>query len=125
MGRKPCGECRATFASSKWDTPADRERKKHGPPCAACLPRLHPDNATAYAIYLQCSGQLILSPMGGALDISIPAVKIVMDLKGIPDQDQDEILEQVQTLAGRVIREQALAAEARREADKRDRTGRR
>lgn len=63
--------------------------------------------------------------MGGAVDISIPAVKIVMDLKRIPGRDQDEILEQVQALAGRVIREQALAAEARREADKRDRTGRR
>ena len=59
--------------------------------------------------------------MGGAIDINILAVACVMDRKGIPLEDQDELLEQVQQLAGVVLRERAAEAEARREADSRDR----
>jgi DNA mismatch repair protein MutH len=59
--------------------------------------------------------------MGGAIDINILAVACVMDRKGIPLEDQDELLEQVQQLAGVVLRERAAEAEARREADNTDR----
>ena len=72
---------------------------------------------------MRCAGQVIVGPMGDRIDINVLAVKTIMDLEGVGNQA--EVMEQVQTLAGLVFREQALAAEARREADKRDRTGRR
>ncbi|HML56579.1 MAG TPA: DUF1799 domain-containing protein [Solidesulfovibrio magneticus] len=82
---------------------------------------MHPANALAADLYARCAGQLIVAPMGGAVDINILAVACVMDRKGIPLEDQDELLEQVQQLAGVVLRERAAEAEARREADSRDR----
>jgi hypothetical protein len=59
--------------------------------------------------------------MGGAIDINILAVACVMDRKGIPLEDQDELMEQVQQLAGVVLRERAAEAERKREADNTDR----
>lgn len=59
--------------------------------------------------------------MGGAIDINILAVKCVMDLKRVPIEDQDELMEQVQQLAGVVLRERAAEAERKREADNADR----
>ena len=59
--------------------------------------------------------------MGGAIDINILAVACVMDRKGIPLEDQDELMEQVQQLAGVVLRERATEAERKREADNTDR----
>lgn len=121
MGRSSCDDCRTAYAPTRWDTPAEREKKKNGPPCATCRPSVHPDNATAHAMYQRCSGQLIYAPMGGAVDINILAVKCVMDLKRITERDQDEILEQVQALAGVIIYERAKDAERRREDKERNR----
>ena len=109
------------FAPSRWDTPADRERKRPGPPCRTCCPELHADNARAYALYARCAGQLIVGPMGEPIDINVLAVACVMDRQGIPLAEQDELLEQVQRLSGVVLREKAAEAERKRETDGRDR----
>jgi hypothetical protein len=50
-------------------------------------------NDDALAMYRFCSGQLIIAPMGGAIDINILAVKAVMDLYGI--KEQTDCLERV------------------------------
>ncbi len=84
---------------------------------------MHRDNAIACRVYLRCARQLIVGPMGGAIDINLQAVELVMHREGIPEGDRNEVMEQVHTLAGIVIREQAAEAEARREAE-RDKRGR-
>lgn len=123
MGRSSCEDCRRAFEPTRWDTPAEKKKKAGGPPCAACRPETHPDNATACRIYLRCARQLIVGPMGGAIDINLQAVELVMHREGIPESDRNEVMEQVHTLAGIVIREQAAEAEAKREAE-RDKQGR-
>jgi hypothetical protein len=46
---------------------------------------LHEDNQDAAAIYLLCRRQVI-SLEGQPVDLSIPAVKIAMDLHGVVEQ---------------------------------------
>lgn len=57
------------------------------PDCAACMPvDLNQENMLPFAIYQQCRSQMIMGGMSGeAVDISIPAVKIVMDFHGVGD----------------------------------------
>ena len=47
---------------------------------------LLPENREAATIYMLTRNQIILAPSGHAIDISIPAVKIAMDLHGVVDQ---------------------------------------
>ena len=74
-----CDQCRAVKA--KRDPPEK-------PPCDTCWVDLMPENADAAKIYMVTQGQTIAAGMGQAIDISIPAIKIVMDLYpgGIKDQ---------------------------------------
>lgn len=117
MDHKPCEECRRAFAITRRDTPAERERKKNGPPCASCRPEVHPYNAEACRIYMRCAGQLVVGPMGAPLDINVLAVKCIMDLEGTANQG--EVMEQVQHLAGIVLHEQARERERRAEEKQR------
>ncbi|MGD9643918.1 MAG: hypothetical protein AB7V08_14415 [Elusimicrobiales bacterium] len=119
MGHLPCEECRRAYAITKWDTPAEREHKKAGPPCAACRPEVHPYNAEASSLYMRCAGQLIVGPMGAPLDINVLAVKCIMDLEGTANQA--EVMQQVQHIAGIVLHEQAKERERRAEDKQRER----
>lgn len=85
MDRLPCEECRAAFASSRWDTAEDRARKAPGPPCATCRPTLLPGNMEAFEVFNQCDGQWIMG-LDGAVALSIPAVATVMELEGVRDR---------------------------------------
>ena len=51
------------------------------PDCMACMPvELRPENTIPFQVYQQVRGQLIVAGMDGTpIDVSIPAVKIVMD----------------------------------------------
>lgn len=89
----PCDECKAAFLPNHWDTAEDRKRKEPGPPCTTCKPGDVGINDDALMIYQICSGQVIIAPMGGAIDINILAVKTAMDLYQI--EDQKECLEKV------------------------------
>jgi len=89
----PCEECKAVFLPNHWDTAEDKKRKAPGPPCDTCKPEYLEINADAIQIYQICSGQLIMAPMGGPIDINILAVKTAMDLYEI--EDQKECLEKV------------------------------
>lgn len=53
----------------------------------ACMPvELRPENAIPFQVYQQVRGQLIMAGMDGTpIDVSIPAVKIVMDFHGVGD----------------------------------------
>ena len=82
----PCDECKAAYLPNHWDTAEDKKRKAKGPACATCIPDQREANEDATMIYRICSGQLIISPMGGAIDINILAVKTAMDLYQIEDQ---------------------------------------
>jgi hypothetical protein len=55
-------------------------------PCGTCKPILLPENQEAVSVYFFTRNQLITAGMGTVIDISIPAVKIVMDLYGVEDQ---------------------------------------
>ena len=81
-----CEECRAAFLPNVWDTEADKIRKKAGPPCATCLPKMYEDNTEALDIYKVCSSQLIIAPMGGAVGMDIMAIKTAMDIYEVEDQ---------------------------------------
>ena len=45
-------------------------------------------NQEASNVYMMTRGQLLMSGMGDVIDINITAVKTVMDLYGIKDQQQ-------------------------------------
>ena len=45
-----------------------------------------PENREAAEIYMICQNQLITTGMGQIVDISIPAVKIVMDIWQVSNQ---------------------------------------
>jgi hypothetical protein len=47
---------------------------------------LLPENKEAMQVYTTARNQVIMTGMGQAIDISIPAVKIVMDLYNVKDQ---------------------------------------
>jgi len=47
---------------------------------------LLPENTKAAEVYMVTRNQVITAGMGQVIDISIPAIKIVMDLWGIHDQ---------------------------------------
>ena len=49
-------------------------------------------------IYLTVQGQLIVSPAGQVVDISIPAIKDVMDMLNIPNNKRYLILKRVRNL---------------------------
>ncbi|MGE4536549.1 MAG: hypothetical protein AB7D37_05680 [Desulfovibrio sp.] len=115
VDRKPCEECRRTFKVTRWDTPEEREKKKHGPPCDTCRPKEHPFNADCFRIYKRCTNQLIVAGMGNAIDINLLAVEMVMRLERIPERDQLELMDQVQELARVVLGERAREAERKRE----------
>jgi len=48
--------------------------------------QLHPENEDAAAVYLLTRGQVITAGEGQVVDVSIPAIKIVMDVLGVQDQ---------------------------------------
>lgn len=56
------------------------------PPCKQCRVVLQDENETVGQIYMLTRRQIITAGMGQAVDISIPAVKIAMDLYGVKDQ---------------------------------------
>jgi hypothetical protein len=58
------------------------------PPCETCWVDLMPENRQAADVYMATRGQIITAGMGQVIDISIPAIKIIMDLYpgGISDQ---------------------------------------
>lgn len=56
------------------------------PPCGQCRVELMEENAEAAGIYMLTRRQVVTVGMGEIVDISIPAVKIAMDLHGVRDQ---------------------------------------
>lgn len=64
------------------------KRPNEEPPCITCRVDLMHENKQAAEIYMISRGQIITAGMGQPIDISIPAIKIVMDLYpgGISDQ---------------------------------------
>ena len=73
------------------------EREPPGPPpCESCRVELQVENESAATIYLLTRRQYVTAENGRIVDISIPAVKIAMDLYGI--KDQRECLSKVQRL---------------------------
>ena len=85
------------------------------PDCMACMPvELRTENELPFRIYMQSRRQLIMAGMDGTpIDVSIPAVKIVMDMYGVGDNRR--IFDSVLT----AVRSEITAAHERREADRR------
>lgn len=83
---RKCDSCREIYTSR---TPPEP------PPCKGCRVDLLEENAEVASVFIQCRGQLIIT-QGQIIDLSIPAVKIVMDLMGV--EDQRECLNRVMRL---------------------------
>jgi len=83
-----CDQCRSMWA----------ERNARGvsgePPCDDCRTTLLEENAEVAEIYLRVRRQVIVAG-DQVIDLSIPAVKIVMDLKQVPLSSQNECLNKV------------------------------
>jgi len=64
------------------------KRPNEEPPCETCRVDLLLENKQAAEVYMVTRSQFITAGMGQVIDISIPAVKIIMDLYpgGISDQ---------------------------------------
>jgi len=72
-----CDQCRQMYA----------ERTPPGtPPCKTCRVELKEENEDAAAVYFLTRRQVVTVGAGQVVDISIPAVKIAMDLYGVKDQ---------------------------------------
>ena len=56
------------------------------PPCGQCRVELLEENAEVAQIYMLTRRQVITVGAGQVADLSIPAVKIAMDLYGVRDQ---------------------------------------
>lgn len=56
------------------------------PPCHQCKVELMERNEDAAKVYIMTRRQVVTAGMGQAVDISIPAVKIAMELYGVKDQ---------------------------------------
>ena len=91
-----CDQCRAAYGER---TPPEE------PPCATCWVDLMPENADAAKVYMICQNQFITAGMGQVVDISIPAVKIAMDLYRV--QDQKKCLSKVQAVFHLFLKEQS------------------
>jgi hypothetical protein len=62
-------------------------RKPPGkPPCETCRVVLMAENEDAAGVYMSCRRQYVTAEQGRVVDISIPAIKIVMDLQGVRGQ---------------------------------------
>jgi hypothetical protein len=56
------------------------------PPCQQCRVDLSGENEDAARVFMITRRQVITVGMGQVADISIPAVKVAMDLYGVKDQ---------------------------------------
>ena len=64
------------------------KRDPSGASVEAAIVILQEENREAATIYMLTRNQIILAPSGHAIDISIPAVKIAMDVHGVVDQKE-------------------------------------
>jgi hypothetical protein len=72
-----CDQCQQMYA----------ERTPPGtPPCESCRVVLREENEEAAACYMLTRRQYVTADKGRIVDISIPAVKIAMELHGVRDQ---------------------------------------
>lgn len=74
-------------------TRCDQCKTMHGernppttPPCDDCFVKLQDCNKEIAEVFMITRRQYITAGMGQPVDISIPAVKMVMDMKGMQDQ---------------------------------------
>ena len=72
-----CEACKTIYSTK--DPPQE-------PPCGDCRPELLPGNEDAVNVYLLTRNQVVMIGMETVADISIPAVKIMMDLLEVMDQ---------------------------------------
>lgn len=63
------------------------------PPCDTCRVELSADNQKVAAVYMMCRHQYVTAEEGRIVGLSIPAIKIMMDLNEV--KNQKECLERV------------------------------
>ena len=63
-----------------------RRNPPQDPPCYQCRVELAEENEEVARVFMLTRRQVVTSGMGQPIDISIPAVKIAMDLLGVENQ---------------------------------------
>lgn len=91
-----CDQCRADYAE---------RNPPEVPDCTTCWVELMAENRQAAEVYMITQNQFITAGMGQVVDISIPAVKIVMDLCGV--QDRKKCLSKVRAVFRHFLKEQS------------------
>lgn len=91
-----CPDCRETYRTRK--PPQD-------PPCKQCRVELQGENEDAARVYMLTRGQVVTAGQGVVVDISVPAVKIAMDLLKVADQA--DCLNRVRGLFHRLLKEKS------------------
>ena len=92
------------YRPSRWDLPADKERKKNGTPCETCRPQIERENQEAVEVYCLCQDQLKFAGMEGvAVAPDIPAIESVLRIRRVPLDARLDILERVLKIFRAVI----------------------
>lgn len=65
-----------------------RRTPPEDPPCETCRVDLFFENKEAAEVFLLTRNQYVTAGMGQVVDISIPSVKIAMDLLGVKNQKE-------------------------------------
>ncbi len=62
------------------------ERMKKDCPCDICIPPLLSENKETFDVFMQCQNQVIMSGSGNVVDINFVAIKVMLDLYKIENQ---------------------------------------
>ncbi len=73
------------------------------PPCVTCKEILIEENEEVAKVFMATRGQVITAGKGQIIDISIPAIKIMMDLYGV--KNQKECMESVMNIFHHFLKE--------------------
>lgn len=57
-----------------------------------------PDCVPALELALACRSQLLVAPMGGALGLRYEGVEAVMNMRGVPQEQRAELLQDLQVI---------------------------
>lgn len=112
--RQDCESCRRAYRPSRWDDPADKERKKNGTPCRTCRPQVLRENGQAIEIYLNCSDQIEYAGFEGVpVAPNIPAIESILRIKRIKLSEREDCLDRVLIIFREVIRRSNAVRERR------------
>ena len=109
--RSDCIDCRKAYRPSRWDSEAEKNKKRNGPPCGTCRPLIMAENIQAFGIYEIASDQYIIGTLSGPVAIMDSSIESDMRIHGVPINDRPECHLKVKTIAKIIFNERAAKKE--------------